>query len=350
MAVTIADVAKKAGVGIGTVSRVVNGGVHVREDTRTRVMQAMSDLGYHPNAHAQNLKRATATAIGFLFMSDQRQMSDPFFSTLMAGMADAAGELNHDLHVVSCRQPSKELVTLERLIHSNRVSGLILTDTRLDDMRVDVLLKAQFPFVAFGRTQMQSKYTAAPYVDVDGRMGMRQTMAHLIGMGHRRIGFITLPAHLMCAQDRLNGYHDGLDVAGIAINPAYTVAGGLSEADGQRAATELLLLSEPPTALVCCSDVMAFGAARAIVKRGLRVGYDMALVGFDDIPLAAHASPPLTTVHQPIYDIGCEVVQILVQHIQGQATQSRLIEPRLIIRESTSGAVPKHEKEVRIAH
>lgn len=336
MAVTITDVAKRADVGIGTVSRVVNGGTNVSISTRNRVEAVMRELGYHPNTHARNLKRQSVATIGFLFMSGQRQMSDPFFSTLMAGLADAAGEMNHDLHVASCPHAEHELATLDRLIRGNHVGGIVLTDTRLEDPRVGLLQERAFPYVAFGRVSAEAEPNALPTVDIDGHAGVQQAMRHLIAQGHRRIGFITLPVQLMCTQDRLNGYLSALQAADLPLHEALVISGGLSEDEGRRAAEQLMALSSPPTAIVCCSDVLAFGAARAIEEHGLSVGQDVALVGFDDVSLAAHASPPLTTVRQPIYEIGREIVHMLVQRMRGAITTSKLIEPTLIIRQSTT--------------
>ena len=345
MAVTIVDVARHAQVGVGTVSRVINGAEHVRPETRQRVEAAMRELAFHPNAHAGNLKRAhgSVRAIGYLFAADQRTLSDPFFSRLVLGMADAARELDYDLHIASCKDPSDELHALERMMRGNRLSGVVLTDTRVGDERIMLLQRRQFPFVAFGRASQTDKQHTLSFVDVDGTAGVRQAVAHLIAQGHRRIGFIALPMQLTCAQDRLDGYRLALKQARIRFNADYTVPGGLTEAAGESAAQALLQLPEPPTAIVACSDVMAFGAMRAIQRCGLTVsnvvGHDgtrVALVGFDDVPMAAHTTPPLTTVRQPIYDIGRDVVNMLVHQLTTGNTPMppKLISPELIIRES----------------
>ncbi|MCL5999857.1 MAG: LacI family transcriptional regulator [Chloroflexi bacterium] len=333
MSVTILDVARRAGVGIGTVSRVLNGGYHVRPATREKVETAIHDLGYHPNTHARNLKRHTVTTVGFFFNSGHRRLSDPFFSTLMAGMNDAASDHSYDLLVASCRQSAAELAALERLTQSNRVSGVILTDTRVDDPRIALLQQLAFPFVVFGRINGHAK---APSVDVDGKCGIEQAMAHLFERGHRRIGFIGLPHELTCAQDRLAGYYAAHTSAGYAIDERYVVPGGVTEAEGVHAASQLLQLPNRPTAIVACSDVIAFGVMQVIQQAGLQVGKDISVVGFDDIPMAAYTHPPLTTVRQPIYDIGVQLVNMLIEHTANRNTNavSRLIEPELVIRES----------------
>jgi LacI family transcriptional regulator, galactose operon repressor len=294
----------------------------------------MRDLDFTPNPHASNLKRQTVSTIGFFFSStDVRPLSDPFFSALVSGLADAAGVLGFDLLVASCRSADNELVQLERLTSGNRVSGLILTDTRVNDARVKFLRERERPFVAFGRTRPVS---AAPWIDVDGKVGIARAVKHLLAQGHTNIGLITLPQYLTCAQDRLAGYRAAYADAQRAINERYIVDGGLTESDGSFAAQKLLALPDPPTAIVACSDVLAFGAMRVIHQRGMRPGQDMALVGFDDIPMAAHSVPPLTTLHQPIYDIASELVHMLIRHINGEKVTPQVIIPELVLRGTTS--------------
>lgn len=334
MSVTILDVAKLAGVGVGTVSRVINGANHVRPATRERIELAMTELGFHPNSQARNLKRGSVATLGFFFNSGQRRLSDPFFNVLMAGMADAAGDREFDLLVASCRYASDELASLERLARSNRVGGVIITDTRVRDPRVALVQKLGFPCVVFGRVGPRAK---VPFVDVDGKRGVERAVQMLFDLGHQRIGFISLPGDLTCAQDREAGYRAAHAAAGREVDARYVIAGGLSEAEGATGAAHLLSLRPRPTAIIASSDVMAFGAMQAAQRAGLMVGKDVALIGFDDIPTAAHTNPPLTTVRQPIYDIGVQLVDILVKSIsndEGARALSRLIEPDLILRDS----------------
>jgi DNA-binding LacI/PurR family transcriptional regulator len=345
MSVTILDVAKLAGVGVGTVSRVINGANHVSPATREKIEAAMLELRFHPNAQARNLKRGVVSTVGFFFTSGQRRLSDPFFNVLMAGMADAAGDRNFDLLVASCRNPADELTSLAKLIKSNRVGGMIITDTRVRDPRVELLQEHAFPCVVFGRVNQRASATV-PCVDVDNKRGIERAVQHLFDLGHQRIGFIGLPDDLTCAQDRLAGYRAAFKAAGREVDESAVVVGGLTETAGMAAAAKLLALRSRPTAIVACSDVLAFGAMQAMEQSGLRAGKDVALIGFDDIPSAAHTNPPLTTVRQPIYNIGAQLVDILISQINhggigadngnGLSTRSmsRVIEPDLILRDS----------------
>jgi DNA-binding LacI/PurR family transcriptional regulator len=232
-------------------------------------------------------------------------------------MADQAGMLRHDLLVASCPDPAEELQTLNDMIAGQRVGGMVLTDTRINDPRVGLLVKAGMPFVAFGRL---AEGVRAPCVDVDGALGVRKAVQYLEGRGHKRIGFIGLPSELTYAQDRRSGY----------TGRAVEIARGLTEADGRSAAQALLKKYARISAIICCSDTLAFGALQAVQRTGANV----AVIGFDDIPMAAHTHPALTTIHQPIYEIGQQLIETLVRHMNGTAVVSRLIEPELVIRES----------------
>ncbi|HEY3290138.1 MAG TPA: LacI family DNA-binding transcriptional regulator [Anaerolineae bacterium] len=332
MAITIQDVAERAGVGLGTVSRVINGARHVRPSTRLKVEAAMHDLNYHPNPHASNLKRQKVKVIGFLMTSNHRRPSDPFFITLMSGITDAASRHRYDLLVAGVSGPTDEIKRLEQFVSGNRVGGLILTDRRLKDARIDWLLRRHVPFVSYGRID-ESKNT--PYLDLDSRFGVEREMMHLIECGHSRIAFVGLPEEFTTAQDRFDGYRAGLRRIGRNIDKDYIITGCWNENDGLAAAERLLSLPERPTAIVASSDVIAFGIMRSLQLHGLTVGQDVAVVGFDDIPMAAMSNPPLTTLRQPIYDVGVELVDMLIRHIAGQPVMSRNIESTLIVRQSS---------------
>jgi len=334
VSVTILDVAKKAGVGVGTVSRVINSATHVRPATRATIESAMRDLGYHPNAQARNLKRRTVTTLGFFFNSGGRRLSDPFFNVLMAGIADACGDRNYDLLVASCRNAADELVALERLIKSNRVCGVILTDSRVRDARIALLEAEQFPCAVLGRPGGKTQSTVS--VDLDNRRAIIEAVSWLFARGHQRVGFIGPSDDGTCSRDRMSGYRAAHTVAQRAIDPRLITHTGITEEDGASAMCALLALQPRPTAVVACSDVIAFGAMRAITHSGLRVGKDIAVIGFDDIPAAAFTSPALATVRQPIYDMGETLAGMLIDfvHSEGICQGPRIIAPELVLRES----------------
>ncbi|MFC2037508.1 substrate-binding domain-containing protein, partial [Chloroflexota bacterium] len=231
-------------------------------------------------------------------------LSDPFFSELLAGIGNTAAQHNFDLSV-STRPPDtpEEEASYHRMVESRLVDGLLLVRTRVRDWRISYLSQVGLPFVAFGRSDLGLDF---PYVDEDGRRGLELVTQHLIDLGHRHLAFISAPQGLMFCLTRRAGLDATLQLHGLSLRPECHKIGDLTQQGGFRAMNELLELSPPPTAVIACNDLMALGAIGAARKRGLVVGRDVAITGFDDIPLAEHAHPPLTTVRQPIFDIGCQ--------------------------------------------
>ncbi len=222
------------------------------------------------------------------------------------------------------------------MVEGRLVDGLLVVRTRVGDCRIAYLSRVGFPFVAFGRCDLDVSF---PYVDEDGTLGLELVTEHLIGLGHRRLAFISAPNGLMFCLARRAGLEAALERNGLALQPEYCITGDLTQQGGFRAMNQLLDLSQPPTAVVACNDLSALGAISAAQKRGLVVGRDIAITGFDDIPLAEHSHPSLTTAHQPIYDIGRQICDMLIRLIQGEDVKERhvLLQPELIVRES-SGA------------
>lgn len=337
MAVTLKDIARRVGVSVTTVSRALGGYEDVAEATREKVLHAAEELGYYPSATARQLQKRRTDTIGFVIPTFGPRFSDPYFSELLAGIGNEAARHNFDL-LVSTRSPDspEEEEAYRRLVDGRRVDGVLVVRTRVDDPRLSFLKQRHFPFVAFGRSHADEN---SPYLDVDGHHGLYQAVRHLIDLGHRRIAYISAPLNLTFALHRLQGYRDALQENGLRYDEGLVLVGHLTEEDGYQAAHRLLALDRPPTAIAVANDLMALGAMRAAHERGLTVGRDVAITGFDDIPLAAHAHPPLTTVRQPIYEIGRRVCRMLIQVIKGEPLAERhiLLEPTLVIRES-SGA------------
>ncbi|MEW6233215.1 MAG: LacI family DNA-binding transcriptional regulator [Chloroflexota bacterium] len=340
MAATLKDVARLAGVSTATVSYVVNGTVRVSPQTRERVLAAIKSLDYHPNVIARSLQGNRTSTLGFILPFKERQVSDPFFLEFLAGIGDEATRYNFDLLISTIPQGASERSVYERVVKSRRVDGLIVADTRHNDERITYLTRQGFPFVAFGRDGDGLDF---PYVDVDGQEGVYLGMQHLISLGHRRIGYVSLPPSLVCASHRLNGYKKALRDNGLDYHPSLVTVGDLSQSGGYRALEGFLGQLQPPTAVFAGSDLMALGVINAAQEHGLVVGRDISVMGFDDTQLAAHSHPPLTTVRQPVYRIGKLVAGMLIQIIQGAEPKERqvILPPELQIRESTGPAPGK---------
>lgn len=337
MSVTLKDIAQKVGKSVTTVSRALHDYDDVSPETKVLVQRVASEMGYTPNIMAQRLQKQRTDTIGFILPTFGPRFSDPFFSEFLAGIGNRAAKLDYDL-LVSTRPPGEqELDTYRRKVHSYLVDGFIIVRTRCQDARIEYLCDEDFPFAAFGRAESGCDY---PYVDEDSELGMRILAHHLADLGHQRIALIAAPSELMFAHFRLKGFREGLAEKGIILDDDFVITGDLTQRDGFRQANHLLDLPNPPTAIAAGNDLMALGAISAAQKRGLVVGRDIAITGFDNIPFAEHSHPPLTTIHQPIYKIGDMVCDMLIKLIQGETLtkSSVLLEPTLVIRETCGGS------------
>jgi len=339
VAVTLKDIADEIGVSVTTVSRGLAGYSDVAEETRERIRRVASDLGYFPNLTARRLQKRQTDTLGFIMPTFGPRFSDPFFSEFIAGIGTGAAEHDYDL-LVSTHAPDSEneLLAYKRAVRGGWVDGLIVVRTREDDARIKLLCENRFPFVAFGRTNCEIDY---PFVDEDGAAGMRSLVQHFIDLGHRRIAFIAPPPGLMFGRYRLLGYTETMVGNGLEIDPSWVVHGDMTQHGGAETVESLLQLDPRPTAIICSNDLMAIGTMNRIQQSGLRVGNDIAVGGFDDIPLAAYVSPPLTTLHQPIYDIGRRTCAMLFSTLNGRtpAESHVLLTPSLVVRASSGLAI-----------
>ena len=334
MAVTLKDIARRVGVSVTTVSRALGGYDDVAEETRQRILQAAREMGYRPHIIAQSLQRQRTNTVGFIIPTAGPRFSDPYFTELLTGIGNEAAEHEFDLLVSTRASGAQEREAYERMVGSRRVDGFLVVRTRCRDERITYLLESGFPFVAFGRSDLDSDF---PYVDVDGTKGLDEATQYLIDLGHWRIAYISAPLNLMFAHYRLAGYKRALERNGLPVREEWIAIGHLTQEDGYREGLKLLDLEPAPTAIIAANDMMALGAISAVQERGLIVGRDLAVVGFDNTPLAEHSHPPLTTVHQPIYDIGKMICRTLIQLIRNENPVQRqvMLEPTLVIRESS---------------
>ncbi len=336
MAVTLRDIAQAVGKSVSTVSSALNDYDDVSEETKALVRQVARDMGYTPNIAAQRLRSKRTDTLGLILPTFGPRFSDPYFSELLAGIGNQSAANGLDLLVSTQAPGPDEDEAYRRLVSGRRVDGLLVVRTRCDDPRIAFLVGQGFPFVAFGRTQQNFDF---PYVDEDGVLGIKLATQHLIDRGQRRIAFIAAPLDLMFAQHRLTGFKQAMEENGLAVDESLVVVGDLTQQTGRRLAGELLDRPDRPTAIVACNDLMALGAMTAAQERGLAVGQDVAITGFDDIPPAQHSHPPLTTVHQPIYRIGQMICDMLTRQIRGEELEERhvVLQPSLIVRASSGG-------------
>ncbi len=336
---TIRDVAQFAGVSVGTVSHVLNGSSLVRDETRQRVLKAIEALHYHPKAAARSLSTQRADTIGMIrteLRPDGASVeSDPFILELIAGISSAAVEDFIGLTFWTVPVGPSEIELYQRVVRGRQVDGLILFAPRRNDPRITYLKDSGFPFVLFGQHDPNDDLH---WIDVDGTYGVELTVDHLAALGHERIAYLAPPIEQQLAQRRWEGFAAGMHKHGLKIDPELIVEGDFSEFSGYRCTRLLLDRLHPPTAIICSNDRMAFGAMSAAQEFGLKVGSEISIVGFDDIALARHAHPPLTTIYQPIREIGqmlYALVQALINDDPVDGLSGQLIKPVLRVREST---------------
>jgi len=219
------------------------------------------------------------------------------------------------------------------------VDGLVFVSAGSSQAAIEMLSTQKMPVVIVDR---EISGLAMDSVLTDNQQGGYQATRYLLTLGHRRIACITGPSQLTPSAERVTGYRNALKEAGIAVDDTLILAGDFQSQSGYEAMRELLSLSPPPTAVFVCNDLMAIGAMRAVRERGLQIGPDIAITGFDDIPLVQHTIPPLTTVHQPIYQIGKRVTQMLIDLLQGNPLVERqvLLEPSVKVRASSLRRAP----------
>lgn len=335
MRITIKDIAKLAGVSPATVSRVIAGNHRISKATTERVKKIMEEQGYHPNRQAQSLVSQSSTTLGIVLPRPADELFlNFFFPELIRGIVTRATRGNYDILLSAGTTESEELAEITRLVRSRRVDGMLLLQSRKHDPIVAFLEKEQFPFVLIGRNAQHPDVLS---VDTDNVKAGYDVTNHLISQGHERIGFVSGPPYLTVSEDRLNGFQTALEDAGLPFRPEWIVEGEFLQESGYRAMSFFMSLPERPTALVVIDDVVAFGIMRGLTELGYRVPHDLALAGFNNIPLSALAATPLTSVDIGIYQLGYTAVHQLLTMLSGQAPPSRHIIPhRLVPRESSA--------------
>ncbi len=341
MAVTLKDIAETSGYSITTVSRALAGYADVNEKTRAHIMTIADQLGYQPNHIARQLRSQKTRTIGLILPEETYTATDEFFSLFMMGVGHAAALHHYDLLLSVQARGEDEIVAYQRMVGGNRVDGMVIARTKHYDKRVAYLQSSQAPFVVFGRLAADHPHDF-PYIDVDSTFGIQLGVEHLVALGHQNIGLILPPRDVVYTDYRLQGYRDGIAAAGLHFCADYVVMGDLKAESGYTLTHHLLDEHPHLTAIMACNDHMALGSMKAVQERGLQVGTDISIIGYDDILASAHANPPLTTIRQPIFEIGERVVHLLIQqldHSSGSEKSQSLIEPILVVRESTGPCI-----------
>jgi LacI family transcriptional regulator len=338
---TLERIAELSGVSRSTVSRVVNNDPNVRESTRTKVLRIMAQEHYQPNMAARGLASGKTDVIGLVIpVGLSVVFTDPFYPLLMQGIAD--GSRNRDRFVMLwLAEPEYERQTIEQVVGRSVVDGVIVAASAPEDPLVDSLVAAGKPFVMIGRHPTR---TDVSFVDIGNREAARDVTKHLLRLGARRIATIAGPPQMIAGLERLAGYREALESAGVAPDPGLIVTGDFTARSGASAMTQLL--EQRPEAVFAANDAMAIAAIRTIRRAGLRVPEDIAVAGFDDIPGADEIDPPLTTVRQPIRRLGSTAAATLIELIAdpGKRIREVILPTELVVRRSC-GSGFNREKE-----
>ena len=327
--ITILDVAAKAGVSYGTVSRVLNNNPNVNEKTRQRVLEVIDELGYEVNRQARGLVNGRSGLIGILV----QDLGTSYIGEIMRGIDMELEMAKYDLSVYTThRENAKEAGYVSNLTQG-KVDGLLLILPRNPVDYMSVLRKRRFPFVLIDHQGIDNK---GPSVGATNWQGAYTAVEYLINLGHKRIGFISGVLDLKCAQDRLEGYRSALKTHHLPYEDQLVVHGDFFQSSGVTAAKVLLELSNPPTAIFASNDVMAMGVMDFARHMGKRVPEDLSVIGFDDIPQASMVFPALTTVRQPLEQMGRVATQMLLEFLNNPEKEAHRIElpTQLITRDS----------------
>ncbi|MGA7988705.1 MAG: LacI family DNA-binding transcriptional regulator [Candidatus Dormiibacterota bacterium] len=332
MQVTLKQLAMRANVHPSTISRVANNdpGLRIAADTRARIETLLRETGYQPNGIARGLKLRQTKVLAVVIPD----VTNPFFAAFFRGVEDAAAP--RGFNVLLCNTdglPDRQRSHLQSL-QARRVDGVIVASSFLKDPSVRELRRQKGPYVLVNRFSDEGE---DPFVGSDDLLGGQLATEHLLELGHTRIGHLAGKATVSTGVLRRRGYVAAHTLAGLNVDPELVVETGYTEEAGVAAARRILALKNPPTALFAVTDMVALGAASVARQLGMRIPEDLAIVGYNDIPLASRVSPGITTMHVPIHEFGSVAVRLLLEQLDSDASAGRRVRftPDLIVREST---------------
>jgi LacI family transcriptional regulator, galactose operon repressor len=333
MQVTLKELALRANVHPSTISRVANNdpGLRIASATRQRIEELLRETGYQPNGIARGLKMRHTKVLAVVIPD----ITNPFFAALFRGVEDAAAP--RGFNVLLCNTdglPERQRSHLQSL-QARRVDGVIVASSFLRDPSVRDLRKQKGPYVLVNRFSDEGE---DPFVGSDDLLGGQLATTHLIELGHTRVGHLAGKATVSTGVLRRRGFLAAHALAGMAPDARLVVEAGYTEESGALAARRLLSMPNPPTAVFAVTDMVAIGLAGVARQMGIRVPEDLAIVGYNDIPLTSRMSPRLTTMHVPIHEFGSVAFRLLLEQLEGDSVARRVrFTPDLIVRESTVG-------------
>ncbi|MEM6429545.1 MAG: LacI family DNA-binding transcriptional regulator [Deinococcota bacterium] len=330
---TMADLANLAGVSVSTVSRALSGHVSIPEITQRKIQKLARKHHYRINTRAQNLRLQRSNTIAVVFPQAQgsrRLTSDPFYLQIMGGISDELRTHGYDL-LLSLSQEDDWRYTIQSYVLDKRADGLLVLERDTNEQVITALEQAAIPFVVWGPVLPEQSYIS---VGGDSYGGAKMAVEHLLNSGRRHIGFIGGDQTMIETHLRYRAYCDALKEADRALDATKITFTDYTPERAKAAVTAMLKAAPKLDALFCCSDVMALAAFDPLRQAGRDVPEDVAVIGYDDIPLAAHCHPSLSTVRQEVYEGGRVMVQTLLQLLQGEGATSQMLPVQLMRRDS----------------
>jgi LacI family transcriptional regulator len=330
--VTIKDIANVTGFSINTVSRALNSKPEIRTETKEKILETATRLGYRPNRLAQGLRLNKTATIGVIVTD----VANPFFSALVKGVAKAARDLGYSIILQDTDEDYAGEEEAIQVMLSEQVDGLLITPVQNRKETIEKLAAARFPFVLLGR-YFDDLETA--YVVPNDYQGGFLATEHLLEQGHTRIAMVNGPLHISSARERFQGFSDALAQFTLPIERSLVVTGALTVEDGLDLSRPILKQAPRPSAIVCYSDFVAFGVMQAIREIGLSIPDDIAVIGFDDVRMASCLQVPLTTIRSPKEELGRQAMQVLARRLRGDqdapVVQQQKLDVELVVRGST---------------
>ena len=327
--ITIEDVAREADVSYATVSRVINSKGYVSEETRTRVMAAVARTGYVVNRQARGLAGGRSQVVGLVVHA----LDTSYIGEIIRGIEEELTAVGYDLMLYTTHQRKHRESAFVATLTSGLADGLLLVLPADPAAYLDSFRERGFPYVLIDHGGVEE---TGPSVGATNRQGAYDAVRYLIELGHRRIACVTGNMRLGCSVDRLAGYRAALAEHGLSFDPALVAEGDFHQPRGYECARDVLALPSPPTAIFASNDVTALGVMEAVRDSGLRIASDVSVIGFDDIPAAASVHPTLTTVRQPLFEMGARATRMLLDRIENPSLEVERIDfpTALVVRDS----------------
>lgn len=336
---TLEDIAKKCGVSRSTVSRVINDHPNVSDKVRKRVQKEIKNTGFRPHAAARALVSQRSWTVGLVLpRSVNSFFTDPYYPRLIQGIAQGCNQLKYTLGLYLITEAEDEEEIFPRLARRGSLDGILFQSDQIGDQLIDKLAQSGIPLVIIGRPFHNDNLS---YIDIDNVSAAIMAVNHLVQLGYKRIGTITGPLNTTVGIDRKAGYVQALQDHGILVDEQLITEGDFTENKGYQGI--LQILPARPEAVFVASDQMAIGAIRALREKGLRVPEDVAIIGFDDLPLSNSIDLHLSTVHQPVYEFGIKAVEFLNDLIVTGTSPSRhiIMGTELVVRESCGALIQR---------